>query len=186
MNQKELIDKNRTEKCRFSFPDFKMENGKVTTSHICRNIEVNTFVDNDVCSKCKFYKSRYIEYPITVTSIETDKIEYDSILHSDDIGKPVKIRPCAEEYDGKTYLGIFLGDLPVSSYVSFDEDRAKLDVHHMNNPAIFVPELNKIIFGMESWWGIIKDEKQLKDITDLDIENIWYVKLLDALTKGKE
>ena len=45
------------------------------------------------------------------------------------------------------------------------------------NPAIFVPELGKIIFGMESWWGRIKSEEELKDITDGDIENVWHVKM---------
>ena len=40
-----------------------------------------------------------------------------------------------------------------------------------------MPELGKIIFGMESWWGRIKSEEELKDITDGDIENVWHVKM---------
>ena len=60
----------------------------------------------------------------------------------------------------------------------------------MHNPAIYVPELGKVIYGMESWWHAIKDEKELKDITDNDIDNVWYVKALkevnNASTDRKE
>jgi hypothetical protein len=47
----------------------------------------------------------------------------------------------------------------------------------LNNPAIYVPELRKIIFGCGSWWSEIESPDEIKDITDDDIENCWYVRL---------
>jgi hypothetical protein len=50
------------------------------------------------------------------------------------------------------------------------------------NPAIFVPELNDIVYGAASWWGEIEDEDELNDlITDDTIESVWYVKLLKKM-----
>lgn len=63
-------------------------------------------------------------------------------------------------------------------YITHDPKTFELNCSTTGNPAIFVPELGKIIFGMESWWGRIKSEEELKDITDGDIENVWYVKML--------
>lgn len=89
----------------------------------------------------------------------------------------VKIRPCGDEYKDKTFLGFYLGDMATALGVKTDGDnfRAYAAGH---NPAIFVPKLGKVIFGYESWWGEIKSKEELSDITDEDIENVWYVKLL--------
>lgn len=54
------------------------------------------------------------------------------------------------------------------------------------NPAIWVPDQNRIVWGMGSWWGIIEKEEDLKKITNQDIENVWYVKALKALADGAE
>ena len=35
--------------------------------------------------------------------------------------------------------------------------------------------------GAKSWWGVIKSIEEIKDITDDDISNVWYVKLAKAL-----
>ena len=60
----------------------------------------------------------------------------------------------------------------------------------MTNPAIFVPELKKIIYGCESWWGTINNQDDLSDlnISDDDIQNTWYVKLLHEMynTENKQ
>lgn len=53
----------------------------------------------------------------------------------------------------------------------------------MRNPAIFVPELNKIIWGMECWWSEIESIDKSKAITDKDIENQWYVQLLKSMSE---
>ncbi len=54
------------------------------------------------------------------------------------------------------------------------------------NPAIFVFDLKKVIYGYESWWGEIKSEEDFRKITDLDINNLWYVKALKELLKKEE
>ena len=99
-------------------------------------------------------------------------------------GSLVKIRPCGEEYKDKTYLGFYIGDIALGSSIKVKEDKIQLNFSG-HNPAIFVPEIGKIIYGCESWWGEIEDEKDLKDITDSDIENVWYVKLLKFMPESK-
>lgn len=92
--------------------------------------------------------------------------------------KLCKVRPCKENSESRTYLGIYLGRLPIYLHASFDEDTGELACSTINNPAIFVPELQEIIYGMESWWQFVGDAGELEKITDEDIENQWYVKLL--------
>jgi hypothetical protein len=133
---------------------------------------------------CRNYKSRYIEYPIEVSKIiqNTDK----SGFRDEDIGKFVRISPCGKEYQEKTYLGLYLGELPVGFQITHNSETKELKVSFNINPAMFVFDLNKIIYGCESWWGFIESENDLKAITDADIENVWYVKALKMLSKGKE
>lgn len=90
---------------------------------------------------------------------------------------------CGEEYQGKTYLGIYLGDLPIGISSSYDENTGILCNHTINNPAIFVPELKKIVYGMGSWWREIKGIEDFKGISKEEIENTWYVKLLKGMEK---
>lgn len=97
---------------------------------------------------------------------------------------PVKIRPCAEEYENKTFFGLYLGDVATGFSMVFSENKLLLDPSSFN-PAIFVPVLGKIIYGYESWWGKINSEDELSDITDSDISNVWYMKLLKDLTAKK-
>ncbi len=134
------------------------------------------FKENFICDN---YKSRYIEYPIEVFKINTDNSK--SSYRSNQIGKFARVSPCGEEYKGKTYLGLYLGDLPISNHISYRDDTKELKVSFHNNPAIFVFDLNKIVYGCESWWGIIESEEDLKEITKDDIDNVWYVKALKAL-----
>lgn len=107
-------------------------------------------------------------------------------LMQEGCGQLVQIRPCGKPYKGKTYLGIYLGEMALSVHHVL-KDNALIADNAMHNPAIFVPALKKVIFGCESWWGRIKSTKDLKAITDKTIQNIWYVKLLNAdLGKKKE
>lgn len=134
------------------------------------------FKENFICAN---YKSRYIEYPIEVSGINYEDNQRG--FRDKEIGKFVKIRPCAEEHRGKTFLGIYLGDLPTSPRVSHHPDTKILTVGLSSNPAIFVFELKKIVFGYESWWGFVESEDDLRQITQDDIDNTWYVKALKEL-----
>jgi len=126
-----------------------------------------------------------ISFPVSIGSVETDNRFYNKGRIG--CGQMVAIRPCGEEYKGKTYLGIYLGDITIGVDVFFSKNEStdvyKLETLNHLNPAIFIPEFNKIVFGCESWWGTIKDESHLKQITDEDIQNVWYVKALKQLTK---
>lgn len=79
-------------------------------------------------------------------------------------------------------IGFHIGDAALSSTIGISEDKIQCNFSFYN-PAIYVPELNTVIYGMESWWGSIKSEEDFKKITDQDIDNTWYVKLWKHINK---
>ncbi len=122
-----------------------------------------------------------IKFPIKITGIEFSKREVHNpkTLTGAECGDLVSVRPCDAEFKGKTFLGVLLGEFALSQMVSFDKDTKKLNVSlAMHNPAIFVPSLRRIVWGCGSFWGRIKDESELCQISDDDIANVWYVKAL--------
>ena len=126
---------------------------------------------------CDNFENTWIEYPIAVKEVKTEALEYNQgFMHK--MGALVKVRPCGEEYHNKTYLGFYIGEMPTQIYQSYNPETNVLTIKKDRNPAIFIPELKKIVFGYESWWGEIKSKEELKDITDDDMANVWYVKLL--------
>ena len=96
-------------------------------------------------------------------------------------GALVKVRPCGEEYENKTYLGFLIGEIALGSSITTIDDKIQLNFSG-HNPAIFVPELKKVIYGCSSWWSEIESEEELKEITNNDIENVWYVKMLHGVS----
>lgn len=68
----------------------------------------------------------------------------------------------------------------------YKESTGQLINSTMNNPAIFVPELKKIIYGCESWWKTIQSVDEFSKISNEDINNTWYVKLLQSLNHTEE
>ena len=128
-----------------------------------------------------------MEFPITVNKIEIPSFTaiQPKMIFGGEMGDMVMIRPCGEEYEEKTFIGILLGEVATDIYADLNSE-GTLEVRaYCYNPAIFVPDVNKIIFGYESWWGKIENEEQLKQITDADIQNVWYVKVLKHLSEGK-
>ena len=96
---------------------------------------------------------------------------------------PVKVRLCE---DGKTYFGILLGNFPWKAHVAYNDDEEKLRISTLTNPCILLPEQKKIVFGAGSWWCRINPGDDISDITDDDIENTWYVKLLKEMESKNE
>jgi L-rhamnose mutarotase len=130
-----------------------------------------------------------IEYPITVNKISYSKEKTYSPTgwRKDSIGKFVAIRSVHEEDGNDTHLGLYLGEFAVSLGVTYSPEEKELEVTRgMYNPAIFVFDLNKVLFGYESWWGVIDSEEKLRKITNQDIENVWYVKALKQLQELDE
>lgn len=144
------------------------------------SVDAHKFKENFICDE---YKCLYIEYPIEVSAINRNTVH--SSYRDSQIGKFASIRPCGEECN-KTHLGLYLGDLPLDITVSHNPETKELNLSYMSNPAIFVFDLNKIVYGMESWWSIIETKDDLKEITDLDIENVWYVKAMKSICNGQE
>jgi hypothetical protein len=103
------------------------------------------------------------------------------------VGKFVSIRPCDEEHKDKTFLGLYVADFNIGVSAKHDAESGvlKIEADH-GNPAIFVFDLNKVVMGAESWWGVIKTEDDLKKITDADIDDLWYVKALKKLGEEAE
>lgn len=99
-------------------------------------------------------------------------------------GTWVAVRPCAKEHEGRTFLGILIGRFALCAVGRYDREAEILHLsysHH--NPTIYVPDLGKVVFGIESWWSEIKGPEDLRQITNADIENVWYVRVLRDLEK---
>lgn len=137
----------------------------------------------NLCENCLDYKNKNIEFPIQVNEIEMKELEQ---YFMSDAGSLVRIRPCGEEYEGKTYLGLHLGNQPWAPCYSYNEETKKLSFSVCTNPAIYVFELKKVIFGAQSWWSVIENEDELRDITNEDIDNVWYVQMLKGMLSKKD
>ena len=173
--KKEL--KRNCNSCRHgTFADCDELKNNVEFQEIYQKSTTDAFVwkDDHICDD---YKCKYIVYPIEVSEIkyETETGAYGSR----NVGKFVKIKPCKEE---KTFLGLYLGELPLGIRINHNSETKALTASYDSNPAIFVFDLNKIVYGAESWWGVIENESDLQEITDLDIENVWYVKALKVIS----
>jgi len=98
-------------------------------------------------------------------------------------GTFVAVRSCKKEHDDKTHLGILIGWVPIHTGVEYSKETQRLTFNHTGgNPAIFVFDYNEVVLGVECWWGPIEDEAHLREITDGDIKNVWYVKALEAMS----
>jgi hypothetical protein len=111
--------------------------------------------------------------------IQTPKLEKGPLSYVKP-GSYVSIRPAN---DDRTYLGIYLGDMPIG--VAGIQRKGEEDTIMLSrtqpNPCIFIPQLEQLFYGMESWWGEIKVPEDLHQITDADIESVWYVQALKSL-----
>lgn len=172
----------RHRKCRYYVPGGFTEPGKHYCAPNAKTLgeqwEQKQEINVADCEKCDHYKCRYIEYPLTIQELEITDPEAWGISF-----EPVKVRLCE---DNKTYFGILLGELPWKTRASFSETDGKLKISTITNPCILLPEQKKIIFGCESWWSRIKPGEGISDISDTDIENTWYVKLLRDMEKEAE
>lgn len=98
-------------------------------------------------------------------------------------GAMVAVRPVGSE---KTYLGMYLCCAPTSVFGEQRGEDLVLRMSEHTNPAIYVPELDRIVWGYGSWWGEIESEEKLREITDDVIENQWYVRALKQLSEGAD
>lgn len=125
--------------------------------------------------------------------LEIHKIQFHKDERSDPkTGSIVAIRPCAEKYNDETFLGIYIGCLSIQSHPFIKRekidgnDHNTLHIYDHQNPAIYVFKLKKIIYGIESYWKIIRNVDEFEELTDNDIENVWYVKLLKKMAENEQ
>lgn len=171
-----MENNSKIKRCRYALPDF--EGSKLIYHCFFENSQEEHICFPAECETCKNFDSKYIEYPVIINKIEQKPIPQDK-----NIGFLVEIQPCAEEYQKKTFLGIYLGNLPISISASLNPNTQVLTTGVVTNPAIFIPELKKIIYGNESWWRKIESIEDFKKISQEDIENTWYIKLLKIMEK---
>ncbi|MDE1465325.1 hypothetical protein [Spartinivicinus poritis] len=121
--------------------------------------------------------------PWTISHVVFDDCEQIRKPFFSQSGQYVAVKPCD---DNKTYLGVLIGEL-CQPVVKYDEVSQALTVTFgMGNPAIWVPDLNRVVMGYESWWSKIKRPDDLKQITDADIINTWYVQVLKQLSEQEK
>lgn len=121
-----------------------------------------------------------LKTPASKITVPDDLIRLSAPLFGGKQGSFVKVRKAGE--GEKTKLGLYLGDLPLGVAGGVTATGELVLKYGMTNPAIFVFEDNQIVYGCESWWGQIETPEELKEITDGDIGNVWYVRALKALT----
>lgn len=178
------IENTKIARCRYHHISLKIDHTEdycVVDKKSGGNVRI---VSKEDCEKCDRYKSRFLEFPLTIQGIENKEIDTNGF--GPECGCLCEISPCGQEYQGKSYIGIYLGELPFSIYTSFDDKTGILKNQTMNNPAIFVPELKKIIYGCESWWRKIERIEDFRGISEEDIQNTWYVQLLKGLKTKEE
>lgn len=153
--------------------------------------EVSDKIDKDFdydefLDRTMFFDSRFgvqdVEYPFEVGNVEL-RGEIPSLFGDRvAVGSPVSVRPVSGEGAGKTFLGVYLGDFPSGVCALYDKIDKTLTIRPgSGNPAILIPEQGRIVRGYESWWGPIKNEEDLREITDESIQNLWYIKALREL-----
>jgi hypothetical protein len=122
--------------------------------------------------------------PITVTSLKLGptKVICEPFF-SAKTGDFVAVRPCDEKYRDKTYLGIMIGNIALGFSARPEDDGTLVVDFSHHNPAIYIPDVKAVVFGCGSWWGKIKSPEHLREITDSDISNVWYVKAIEQLSE---
>lgn len=138
-----------------------------------------------------FLVKREFEYPITVNAIVWAGAEWmrKGWRHQDrEDGQTifVRVRPCSKRFDEKTYLGIYIADVAMGFCSQHHPNTGVLALSpSFYNPLIWIPDLQEVVLGAGSWWGEIKSPADLEKISDLDIESVWYVRCLKALSEAK-
>lgn len=111
-----------------------------------------------------------IVFKTPVTHLTLNGLTMPKIVNPKNSGEYVVLRLVKED-EPKTYFGIILGDMNAGVGVNHVPDSGKAELRGMvGNPAIFVPSLKQIIYGVECWWRLIVSEEQLATITDDDLD----------------
>ena len=131
---------------------------------------------------CEDFDSCYLQFPIQVDHIEVARqIPSEQLKHA----QLVCVRLAG---DYQTHLGFLLdyfGNLGPEVTVSYTKEDKALKVFTYGTPIMFVPALGRVVYGSECWWTRITSEEELREITDEDIDNCWYVKAFREFVEGE-
>lgn len=134
-----------------------------------------------------------LELKSAVTEIEIDNnLVTPRIVAPYHSGEFVVVRPVKGNEEQKTYFGIMLGDMNIA--VGHRQDESGITLSGLlGNPAIFVPELKQLVYGVESWWKIISSPEHLEKISDEDLQKwgdrlkeqiaVWQAKVAEIRAK---
>ncbi len=174
------MDQSKRETCKYhaGYVDKDKDTGHAVVVHACRRRVCSGDGQSDVdypteqqCDACPDYESRYIQYPIQVSSIDNKDPVKVCASPARDLGAPVVVEPCSDGPKGR-FLGILLGDFPIAITTSYDPTTGALANSVLPNPAIWVPAMGRIIYGAESWWCRVTSHDQL-DKGLLDAAPVW-------------
>lgn len=135
-------------------------------------------------NRSKVINDEFKDYPIEVAKVTKRgaTLKDTNPLTGIKIGDFASVRPCGDSNpEGKTFFGYFIGDIPYRTGVIYDPQDKELMIAGDTNPAFFLPDLGEVVFGMGSFWGKMEKPEDLKQISDADINSLWYVKALQAL-----
>ena len=118
-----------------------------------------------------------LDPPHTVRSVKIAVTGFKKVPY-----KYVSVRPC-KDGNTKTYLGILLGECSLGGQGWYNKDKQEIFISDRLNPMIFVPDLMTVVLGAESWWGPIDKPEDIQQITDTDIDNVWYIKALKEIAQ---
>lgn len=138
----------------------------------------------EFCKNTRF--EGHIEFPIEVSKVDSQRSREIMMGAGQRVGCWVSVRPCAADCEGKTFLGVYLGDLTFSIDHWYNLQSNVLCLSPHTNPAIFVPDLKRVVWGCESWWDVIDSPEKLRKISDADIQNVWYVRALKELMEKQD
>lgn len=66
----------------------------------------------------------------------------------------------------------------------YNIEEQEIFVSHILDQVIFIPDLMRVVSGIESWWDFIKKPKDLKQITDVDIQKALKSMHKDSVKTG--
>jgi len=95
----------------------------------------------------------------------------------------VSVRPCAGPNTGSTLLGVLIGEVAIGARSRIVPETSTLHVSlSFHNPLIFIPKTGQVVLGAESWWGEIESPEALREITNEDIDGLWYMQAMKSLS----
>jgi len=114
---------------------------------------------------CDNYKQMFIEYPILVQKITTD-YNFDKHNEQLNVGKYCITTIFEDGYENIPYLGLYLGEQPLSILSAYESESATIRNKFITNPAIYIFSFKKIFFGVNTKWKFIENIEDLKLVED--------------------